>query len=130
MIQLDTDIVVAYLRGNDALAKRLHDAAADVAISAIVLAELFYGARLSARVEEHKATILRLLSIMPTVPFDRACAEAYAELKAGLKTIGKPTGETDALIAATAMAHGATLISHNRRHFENVPALKLDDWLA
>jgi len=36
----------------------------------------------------------------------------------------------DALIAATAIANGATLVSHNRRHFENIPHLVLDDWLG
>ena len=130
MIHLDTDIIIAYLRGETSVAKRLQDAGSDIAISAVVLAELLYGARLSARAEANKATILRLLSIVPALPFDQACANAYAELKAGLKEIGKPTGEADVLIAATAIAHDVILVSHNRRHFENLSGLKLEDWLA
>ena len=42
--------------------------------------------------------------------------------------LGKPTGEMDALIAATAMAHKAVLITGNRKHFENIEGLKVEVW--
>ena len=44
--------------------------------------------------------------------------------------IGRATGETDAFIAATALAYGATLVTHNTKHFRHVPGLKLEDWLS
>ena len=42
--------------------------------------------------------------------------------------IGRPTGEVDALIAATAMAHDAILATANKRHFDNIEGLKLEVW--
>ena len=37
---------------------------------------------------------------------------------------------TDLFIAATALVHGLTLVTHNARHFQNVPDLTLEDWLV
>lgn len=37
---------------------------------------------------------------------------------------------TDLFIAATALVHGLTLVTHNTRHFQNVPHLAVEDWLA
>jgi tRNA(fMet)-specific endonuclease VapC len=51
-------------------------------------------------------------------------------LRAHLRTIGKPTGKIDALIAAVALAHGAVLVTHNTRDFENIEDLTVEDWLA
>lgn len=130
MTHLDTDIVVAYLNGNRSVADRLRSLIPDVAISVLVLAELLFGANISARADENKSKINRLLALTPPIPFDHACAVAYADLKVELRRIGRPTGEVDALIAATAIANGATLVTHNRRHFENIPHLVLDDWLG
>jgi tRNA(fMet)-specific endonuclease VapC len=51
-----------------------------------------------------------------------------AFFKSKLRKLGKPTGETDALIAATAMAYKALLVSGNKRHFENIEGLKIESW--
>ena len=37
---------------------------------------------------------------------------------------------SDLLIAATALVHGLTLVTHNTRHFQNVPNLEVEEWLA
>ena len=52
------------------------------------------------------------------IPFDLSCAVKFGDIKSRLRAIGKPTGEVDALIAATAMTHDAILITNNLRHFE------------
>ncbi len=36
----------------------------------------------------------------------------------------------DALIAAVALAHDLTLVTHNARDFEQIPDIRLADWLA
>ena len=41
-----------------------------------------------------------------------------------------PDRPLDTFIAATALAHGATLVTHNTREFERVPGLKIEDWFS
>jgi tRNA(fMet)-specific endonuclease VapC len=94
-----------------------------------VLGELLYGARASARATENVEKVYQLLRAIEGVDFDRDCAEAYSALKVDLRHRGRPTNEVDALIAATALAHNATLITHNVRHFENITGLQIEDWL-
>ena len=62
MLHLDTNIVVAYLNGNQHMAERLKENLPDVAISALVLAELMYGARASARSTENLRRLYDFLS--------------------------------------------------------------------
>ena len=52
----------------------------------------------------------------------------FGTIKSKLRKLGKPTGEMDALIAATAMSHKALLVTRNRKHFENIESLKVDSW--
>ncbi|WP_404800439.1 type II toxin-antitoxin system VapC family toxin [Atlanticothrix silvestris] len=47
-----------------------------------------------------------------------------------LKPIGKLTGVLDAVIAAVARSRGDLLVTNNTRHFINIPALQLENWLA
>jgi predicted nucleic acid-binding protein len=34
------------------------------------------------------------------------------------------------MIAATALVHDLTLVTHNTKHFTPIPDLRLDDWLT
>ena len=40
------------------------------------------------------------------------------------------SGPYDLLIAATALEHGATLVTNNVREFARVPGLMVEDWLS
>lgn len=130
MRHLDTNIVVAYLRGDARVATRLNAALPDVAVSTIVLMELLFGARISARSQENLRKITQFVSLSPPIPFDESCASVCADIKAHLQSIGKPTGETDVMIAAAAIAHNAALVTHNTRHYQDIPNLALEDWLV
>jgi tRNA(fMet)-specific endonuclease VapC len=94
-------------------------AAGSVGISAIVGAELILG--FAGADPKLKAMLERFLEEFPVQPFDTNAARAYA---------GVPfrRGKLDRLVAAHALALGATLITNNVRDFEDVPALKLQNW--
>ena len=130
MWHLDTDTVVAFLRGNQRIANRLKELVPEVAISSLVLAELLYGARASARVSANLARVNQFMQVVHLAQFDRAGADAYSQLQVALRRRGCPTGGIDALIAATALANDAILVTHNTRHYENIDGLTLDDWMA
>lgn len=42
---------------------------------------------------------------------------------------GKLIGPNDMLIAVTALANGAVLVTHNTDEFSRVPELELEDWI-
>jgi tRNA(fMet)-specific endonuclease VapC len=63
-----------------------------------------------------------------SLPFDDRAAEEYGKTRAHLSSMGTLIGPNDLIIAATALAHGCTLVSHNTREFSRVPGLLLEDW--
>jgi len=52
------------------------------------------------------------------------------DLLALLERRGEPIGLPDALIAATALNAGFTVVTANTRHFRRIPHLKVENWLA
>ncbi len=113
MILLDTNIIAAFLNGNELVSKRILEAVDQIALSALVVAELNYGAKVSSKTKENLERLNRLLEIIRGVPFDIECAKAFGTIKSRLRSISRPTGEMDALIAATAIANNAILVTMN-----------------
>jgi tRNA(fMet)-specific endonuclease VapC len=128
MILLDTNVVVAFLNGDNLILKNIKDDINRIALSSLVVAELDYGAKASHRAKENLERLYRFIDVVQVVPFDIECAKIFGTIKSKLRSIGKPTGEVDALIAATSMAYKATLATANRKHFENIEGLKIEVW--
>lgn len=128
---LDADICIAALRGKaPRFEKALEEhAAAGIGVSSIVEAELLLGAEKSARPEHNHAAVGLFLSRFIILPFDSRCAERYARLRAELENQGATIGANDMLIAATALAENATLVTSNRSEFTRVAGLRIADWL-
>ena len=106
---IDTDVFIDHLRG----ARRLPIADADaVSYSVVTLCELFAG----SKVDEE--TVRLLLAPFAALNIDPALAEQAGRIR-------RETGTriADALIAATALAHGLTLMTRNKRDFDRVPNL-------
>ena len=101
---------------------------ADIALCSVVKAELLYGARRSQRIEANLQLLKTFFEPLQSLPFNDDCAEHYGQIHAELLTQGKPIGPNDTLIAAIALAHGATLITHNSGEFSRVAGLRLEDW--
>lgn len=59
-----------------------------------------------------------------------ALPDRYRAIAAQLQQTGQTIGAMDTLIAAHALAEGLILVTHNTRHFERIPELKLDDWMV
>ena len=63
-------------------------------------------------------------------PFwNAAIIDRYGSWRATLQQAGQPIGDHGLMIAAHALAVNATLITHNRAHFERVSGLKCADWV-
>ncbi len=71
-----------------------------------------------------------LLSDVRVLPIASETAEIIGTLRAALLDQGRPTPEIDLWIAATAIHHDLTLVTHNSRDFEHIPGLRTVDWIA
>ncbi len=54
----------------------------------------------------------------------------FGRLKASLYGMGRPRDDLDLLIAATAAAHGLSLVTRNTRHFEDTGIELVNPWIA
>lgn len=127
---LDTNSIVRYLNGRapKVRAKVRATPLADLAVSAVVIAELRYGAAKSTDPTKTRSAQDRFLSLIGIVPFDQPAADAYGTIRAFLEKQGTPIGANDLLIGATAVAHQFILVTHNTREFSRVPGLSVEDW--
>ncbi len=129
---LDTNVWIRILTGRspEIVARMRTHPPSDLYLSAVVKAELLFGARRSARVGENLALLQRLFDVHPDLPFDDRAAESYGVIRTALSAVGQPIGPNDLMIAATALAHDLVLVSHNTREFARVAGLRLEDWQA
>jgi tRNA(fMet)-specific endonuclease VapC len=125
---LDANVVIALLNDrNSRPARRLRRYEPDdVAISAIVAHELYYGAFKSARRARNVALIDKLR--FPIIEFDSDDAREAGELRAWLTLHGTPIGPYDMLIGGQARARNLVLVTRNTGEFRRVPGLKIADW--
>jgi tRNA(fMet)-specific endonuclease VapC len=124
---LDTSVIVAALRRHVTVRGRLAAVSPeDVAVPSVAVAELAYGAERSADPGRARVVWRDFVEPYDVVAFDRAAAEAHGRLRFVLRA--RPIGERDLLIAATALAHGLTLVTNNTRGFGRVPGLAVEDW--
>lgn len=127
---LDTNICSAHLRRPALLAHRMLQYTGRLYLPSIALAELLAGAYHLANPVPLVAGVDELLKDVQVVDFDRACAESFGRLRGGLMRSGIVLSPVDALIAAVALTHQMTLVTHNVRDFQSIPNLQVDDWLA
>ena len=127
---LDANVVIALL--NDVASKAAKRARrvkpGDVAISAIVAHEIFYGAFKSQRADRNVALVDALRFVV--VDFDKEDARQSGQIRALLAGKGTPIGPYDVLIAGQAIARNLTLVTHNTNEFRRVPGLRIEDWQA
>lgn len=126
---LDSDTCIGILRGRtDVLERRMTDPD-DISTTWVTAAELFYGAARSTRPVESAATVVRLLNTLPVLGPDLASARLFGEVKGRLAAAGQIVADADLFIASLALSRGAIIVTGNRRHYERIPGLVLEDWL-
>jgi tRNA(fMet)-specific endonuclease VapC len=94
----------------------------------IVKAELYYGAYKSSRREENLALLRYFFGQFASLPFNDQASEIYGRIRAELTARGAPIGPNGLIVAAVAVAHDATLVTHNAREFSRVDGLRFEDW--
>jgi tRNA(fMet)-specific endonuclease VapC len=118
---LDTSVVIAMRDITDPSALP-----AEPLITTVTLAELSAGplvARDEAERAARQAHLQQAEADFDPLPFDRASARAFGQVAASLRRSGRKTAARDALIAATAMAHGLPLYTCNAADFDGIDGL-------
>jgi tRNA(fMet)-specific endonuclease VapC len=127
---LDTNICSAHMRRPSGLAHRFFQHAGNIAISTVVLSELYSGAYKHPNPPKILALIADLLQKVAVLDFDSACAEEFGKLNGDLLRKGIVVSFADLMIAATAKLHDVTLVTHNTSDFGAITGLRFEDWLA
>lgn len=131
---LDTNIVIFTMNNApQQVAQRLEQVTGAghlVGLSSITLHELWFGVYKSGRVTHNTARLHALLKTLDVYPFDDAAAEQSADIRATLRSAGKPIGPYDGLIAGHAHSLGAVLVTNNLGEFSRVERLNVEDWMA
>ncbi|MDP4198410.1 MAG: type II toxin-antitoxin system VapC family toxin [Bacteroidota bacterium] len=121
---LDSNAVVQILNGKLDLPRLGFD---EILVPMTVVGELFFGVHKSARVTENRRRLLTFLDLVSLVSSDLEVAEMYGQIKATLRSKGKPIPENDMWIAATAIRHRLPLVT-NDKHFGEVERLAVIRW--
>ncbi len=131
MFVLDTNIVIYFFKGLGTVASNfLAKSPQDIGIPAIVLFELEVGIAKSKSPQKRMKQLEELTSVIHLLPFGKQEALSAALIRASLEKKGQPIGPFDLLIAGTALANNATLVTHNKKEFSKINALPLEDWYS
>jgi len=107
----------------------------DLFTSVIVIQEIEHGVLNAQRKhgKEHKKDFFVnqsefIKSKIGILDYTVEMAKRFAKIKIKLESIGKIVGDSDIMIAATAIEAGLILVTNNTRHFQNIPNLVVEDW--
>jgi tRNA(fMet)-specific endonuclease VapC len=126
----DTNACITLLRHrNPKLMARWQAAkASEVVLCSVVVYELRHGAERSADPAREHSKLDVFLAPFTSLPFDDPCARKCAQIRHELERSGMVIGPHDLQIAAIALHHGLTLVTHNTREFSRIPGLNAEDW--
>ncbi|MDF1482857.1 type II toxin-antitoxin system VapC family toxin [Extensimonas sp. H3M7-6] len=134
---LDTCVLseVTRLRPDEGVVRWLRAHGQGAAVAAVSFGEIHYGLAclpMGAKRNQLQAWALSLAQQFAgrVLVTDEAVWRHFGELKASLRALGRMQDTLDILIAASAMAHGLTVVTRNTRHFEDMGVPLLDPWTA
>ncbi len=132
MFLLDTNICVYLMKNRfpSLMERFMKVSPSELAVSAVTVFELEYGAAKSKWGTRTLENLPLFLSGFEIVPFDASDAAKAGQIRAFLESQGLPIGVYDLRIAAQGLARGYTVVTHNTGEFSRVPGLVLEDWTA
>jgi tRNA(fMet)-specific endonuclease VapC len=126
---LDTNACIHHLKFADSqIAHKLSIHLPETAVCSVTKAELFYGAMRSNNPTQSLRVQQEFLELFVSLAFDDEAARVCGRIRAQLIDRGTPIGPNDLQIAAIALTHELTLITHNVSEFNRVQDLKIEDW--
>ena len=129
MFALDTNTLIHFFKGEGRVAQQLlATPPTDIAVPTVVLYELYFGIAKSRSPERRTHQLNEMMELVTVLDFGAKVAKETAEIRATLEAAGTPIGPVDNLIAGTARANGAVLVTRNEREFSRVEGLRVVSW--
>jgi tRNA(fMet)-specific endonuclease VapC len=96
-------------------------------LAAITVAELWHGVeRATSRQKVKRINYLNaVISAIPIIPYTDQTAYEHARIWAYLEKKGKMIDAYDLIVAATALQRKSQVATLNRKHFDQVPGLRV-----
>ena len=126
---LDTDVCVEILRGNTRGIEIRRQTLCEVATTWVTACELAYGAAKSRSPTENQTLVSEFFATMSILGLNMRAAESFGQIKSVLERTGNILADADLVIAAITLAHSASLVTGNRRHYERIDGLRIQDWI-
>lgn len=126
---LDTNILIDYLRGDELVIKKLKSLilTGNVFITPITLCELYQGAYSHSNSERKVFHVGILASGFDILDFDEEPCKEFGRIYAKLKKKGNPIPEFDLMIASIVKVNDLTLVTRDKKHFENT-GVEVEVW--
>jgi len=124
---IDTDWVIDHFNAVSYVTRRLKELQPrGLALSVISQAELWEGVYFSRDPKRSQATLEEFLSGVVVLGLDEEICKRFGQLRGSLRRGGRLIGDFDLLIAASALRHGLTLLTNNRKHYEAIAGLQIE----
>lgn len=127
---LDTNICSSYLKGEQTVWNRFVQHSGGLATSVVCAGELWTWVKRGKASTKSQQAVADFYTLIEIIDVDLEIALSFGELRATMMDQGTPMPDMDCLIAATALVHDLTLVTHNTMDFANVGLLRVQDWLA
>jgi tRNA(fMet)-specific endonuclease VapC len=127
---LDTNIVIYVIKSRPVeVLDRFNANTGRMVISSVTLAELLHGVEKSAAPERNLRTVEDFVSRLAVLDYDSRAAAHYGSIRADLERKGTPIGVNDLHIAGHARSAGLIVVTNNRKEFDRVSGLIVENWL-
>lgn len=128
---IDTDIIIYWLKDKYPKIKERIEKIEDsrIFISSITVAELYFGAYNSSKVDANLKLINELIREINVLNFDSKSGEHFGKIKTDLKSKGEILNDSDIFIASTAISNDLVLVTNNEKHFQRIKNLNIQNWI-
>ena len=127
MYCLDTNILIDYFHGDSKTISFVNSIQEqEICVTPITLMELYAGCSIHDKRQAMYAMIEDFLTEVSIIEFNIEVCKRYGELYNILRSKGKMPEVPDMMIAALCLKHNVILITSNKKHFENIPGLKIE----
>lgn len=132
MVVLDSDLIIAFLRGRDnayEIFQDLEKKQESLNTTVFNVAELYKGSYAMKNVAKGLLKVRNFIeSLNYILEFNEKAIQEYAKISADLKKRGNPIGTMDELIASICLANNEIFYTRNKYHFEKIEQLSVINW--